>query len=154
MSALCIKLWEEEKLENIEVLEQRTTVGTSNQELSFQPGTRSQSTTEQKSIKVVLLASDFMNLPPTNRRNSLPGYYITPTSAYGVTCMGGYIDPMLSPKADIAGVELRSEDDQYLQPWEDFDLLRLGLGMTESVEPAQPSEEEGLLAGIGGRGRS
>jgi type IV secretory pathway TraG/TraD family ATPase VirD4 len=105
-------------------------------------GTSSQ-TSEQVLKREVVIPSEIMDIPPTNRENGLSGYYLTPSvGAYYVTAGGDWIAEDLRPKdLEVLDIDPREEEDQYLRPWDDNDLERLGL---KEAEEETPEDEEEL----------
>ena len=101
----------------------------------------SNSTTNQTFVKSEnVLPSEFMNLPPTNRQNGLTGYYQTPyVGAYKVTLTPEWLQSELLPVSDSEKNFIpRPENDQYLRPWDDQDLKRLGLEPQSHPQEKQP----------------
>ncbi len=108
------------------------------------------SKTEQLSRRDAVLASEFYTIPPTNKRNGLTGYFVSPESG----ALRGWISPddvgeivALSGSGQFVS---RGEADQALSPWSDDDLLRLGLAIEEEI-PARPSLRLKKRQGIAGK---
>ncbi len=121
-----------------------------------QGGTAGHTTTEQLTKREVVLPSELMELPPTNRDNGLTGIYLTPTTgAYTATLSPQYLSTALRPRsADVPDLMERPEDHQYLFDWTTADLSRLGLPPVPDPPPDSPSPKPGksrlsLLKGIG-----
>ncbi len=76
-----------------------------------------------------VLPSQFMTLPPTSPQNGLSGYYLSPhAGAYFSTIPGDELFDSLTPRnPQVADFVRRPEEDEYLRPWDDNDMLRLGL---------------------------
>jgi hypothetical protein len=70
-----------------------------------------------------------MMLPPTNPENGLSGYYLSPcVGAYFSTIPGDELfDSLMPHDPNVANFIRRPEEDEYLRPWDDNDLLRIGL---------------------------
>lgn len=108
------------------------------------------SKTEQLSRRDAVLASEFYTIPPTNRRNGLTGYFVSPE--FGV--LRGWISP--DDVAEIVSSSgsgqfiARGEGDQALSAWSDNDLLRLGLVM-EADSSAKPSLRLKKRQGMAGK---
>ena len=100
---------------------------------------RTKSETRVKADAV--LASEFLTLPPTTTETGLSGYYLTPfIGAYRATVP---IDAMIATSEHTAPLAEdfvpRPDEEQYLEPWNQSDSLRLGL---TALEPTQPREPE------------
>lgn len=87
--------------------------------------------TEHRNKRHAVMPEQLLDLPPTNQRNGLTGYYLS--AEYGVfrsTLKGDELFGRMLWK-DGEGVPTfvpRSEDDQYLIPWDAQDLRRLAFG--------------------------
>jgi type IV secretory pathway TraG/TraD family ATPase VirD4 len=145
--------WAAEIIGAAERLEYRDNASAS---VGSQGGTAGQNTTEHLSKREVVLPSELMELPPTNRENGLTGYYLTPTTgAYIATLSPQYLAAALRPRAtDVADLMERPEDHQYLFDWTTADLSRLGLPPLPEPTPDPPAPKPGksrlsLLKGIG-----
>ena len=98
--------------------------------VNAQGGSTSLTSQEQYERREAVFHSEFSNLPPTNRRNGLWGYYRTAaTGAYGPVRLSGrkLFEKMLGP-ADPTVPELdpRPAEHQTLRNWDRRDRLRLG----------------------------
>ena len=92
---------------------------------------RQRTRSEQRVKAEVVMPGEFLSLPPTNFRNGLVGYYLTPfLGAYrSVTPLGDLLGPELTP-GDSSGVPnfiSRPGGDQHIKPWGADDEKRLGL---------------------------
>jgi hypothetical protein len=118
-------------------------------------GTAGHNTAEQLIKREVILPSEFMEFPPTDRTNGLTGIYVTPyTGAYSATLSPGYLTAALRPRAeDVPDLVERPEEHQYLFGWTSGDLARLGLPVAPEPSPEPPSPKPrsrlALLKGIG-----
>jgi len=102
----------------------------------------SRNVSEQRVVKDSVLASEFYNIPVTNRENGLTGYFITPTS-------GAYRGTV--PSADIGqvvvgdeqerrhAIQYRPETDQWLRHWTAKDRERLSLERLVELNVPGPS---------------
>jgi hypothetical protein len=113
--------WAAKIIGDCEVLESRRTAQRNNQK----NGSFSESTTQRVSV----LTSELLNLPATNRRNGLTGYYVSPfTGAFRSTLSAEEVDALSKPPATkYAGFAPRPAEHQVLRPFDDDDLRRLGL---------------------------
>ena len=108
----------------------------------------SRSASEQWVTKDVVLASEFMAIPPTDMQRGLTGYYVTPH-------VGAYRKALPLPEllgssvreTDVPDLMERTEDEQYLEGWGVADGVRLGLSHEailakepEKAPAAQPRE--------------
>jgi type IV secretory pathway TraG/TraD family ATPase VirD4 len=96
-----------------------------------QGGSSGLTSQEQYERREAVFHAEFQNLPPTNRRNGLWGYYRTAaTGAFGPVHYPGpeLFDRMLWPKdPTVPEVEPRPPGQQTLPVWTQGDWLRLGL---------------------------
>ena len=107
-----------------------------------QGGQDSDSTTyaEQYVKREAVLESEFAIIPTTTQENGLTGYYIVPSVGTYKHVYGG--DWLFSGKAlaepvtDVADMDRRSPDAQYLKPWTDADYHRLKFPELEPVRTA------------------
>ena len=145
--------WAAEIIGAAERLEYRHNASAS---VGSQGGTAGQNTTEHLSKREVVLPSELMELPPTNRENGLTGYYLTPTTgAYTATLSPQYLSTALLPRSgEVPDLLERPEEHQYLFGWTAGDLSRLRLPPLPEPPPDPPSPKPGksrlsLLKGIG-----
>jgi hypothetical protein len=84
---------------------------------------------EQFVKREAVIGSQFMTLPATNPENGLSGYYLSPhVGAYFSAIPGDELfDSLMPHDPNVANFIRRPEEDEYLRPWDDNDLLRLGL---------------------------
>jgi hypothetical protein len=89
----------------------------------------SKTTTEQLVKREAVLPSEFMCLPATNPENGLSGFYLSPEiGAYRTVLSGEFLaESLLLRNMQVPDVVPRPVEDQYLKPWTDEDLCRLGL---------------------------
>ncbi len=90
---------------------------------------KSKTTTFQLVKRDLVLPSEFMSIPPTNRTNGLTGYYSSsPIGVYRSTIEAATLDRLLmSPDPTIPNFIPRPVEHQFLTPWTDEDRIRLGL---------------------------
>ncbi len=102
-------------------------------------------TSEHLSERAVVMASEFSNLPVTGEQNGLSGYYLTPSiGAYYSRLLWDWLKTqLLSESKDVPAVDWRPEEDQYLEPWTDEELIERGLSKSLRVI----KEKEGLQQG-------
>lgn len=147
-----------------EVLEMRASSGTSSGENKSIASTKtissgqSESWNEQLSKKDVILASQFMDVPPTNFEYGLFGSYLIPeVGAYQVHVGGDWLRNALSkPSESALDFIRRDEADEVLSAWNEADYDRLRLvkvrnpqSLRETVVTMGSAEEktEGLREG-------
>jgi len=98
---------------------------------NIQGGSTSVTSQEQYERREAVFHSEFSNLPPTNRRNGLWGYFRTAaTGAYGPVHLPGkkLFGRMLWPKdPTVPELDPRPPEHQNLGDWARRDRLRLGL---------------------------
>ncbi len=93
------------------------------------PGGESVSDSEQVVKREAVLPSQFLSFPVTNPHNGLTGVFIVPLiGAFQATISGEFItDHLLPPDRAVANFIPRPDTDQFLLPFTDEDLKRLGL---------------------------
>ena len=106
-------------------------------------GSTSHSVTASQQLvkRELVLPSQFLSLPATNRANGLSGYFISSyVGAFFSTLMPEYLDETLLPPADNEpGFIPRPAEQQYLKPWTAADLRRLNLeGLLDADSAASP----------------
>jgi len=93
--------------------------------------------------KDAVMASQFMQMPMTNPRNGLHGYYLLPSigAFYGVLTGDFLAGTLLSPKKSEPNYLERPPSEQYLEPWSTTELTALGLtSSTTAVVTANSPE--------------
>ncbi len=102
-------------------------------------GTRSEHVARKDSV----LPSEFYTIHPSGPTNGLTGYFVSPDcGAIQATLSGKQVQQIIpSQSSEIAAVvAIRSDIEQWLQPWSDSDRERLNLqthNQTYSVAPAR-----------------
>jgi hypothetical protein len=114
--------WASKNLGEYEHYETHTSTTTSK-------GNKSTTNTIQLVKRDVVLPSQFLELPVTDRNNGLSGYFISPlVGGFQTTLTTEYLDASLSPPdQNEPNFIPRSADQQYLKPWTAADLTRLQL---------------------------
>ncbi len=100
------------------------------------------STTHQRTKRDGVLPSEFLSLPPASRDGGLSGYFVVPeVGAFHRTVPPRAIGDLLRPKGEEADFVPRPVEEQYLRPWTEDDLRRLGLPDlgTPTPPPANPT---------------
>jgi hypothetical protein len=95
----------------------------------------------------VIHPSAFLSLPPTDPKNGLSGYYVTPyVNPYFSKLRGDELfDRMLTkPNDKVDDFQQRPPSELELKPWAEADLIRLGLHEPIS-ETLSTSEDDPLL---------
>jgi hypothetical protein len=113
--------WAAKVIADVEVLEKRRSGKDNNSD--------GNSWSEQTTKREAVLAGELLGLPPTNRRNGLTGYYLSPfTGVFRSTISAPEVD-RLSVAADphVPGHLPRPNDHQILRPFDEADFRRLGL---------------------------
>lgn len=136
-----------------EVLEESTSAAAS---LNGLKGTRSNNMSLAIKKTENVLVSEFLDIPPTNFKNGLTGYYQTPyTGAFRQTLSGPWLKArLLRADPKTANQAPRGEGDQYLPPWSEADRRRLSkdpkFPSAEKVQstPSSSRTEVGILAGL------
>ncbi|HEY4311539.1 MAG TPA: type IV secretion system DNA-binding domain-containing protein [Pirellulales bacterium] len=86
------------------------------------------SITEQLQKRETVLPGELLDMPATNRRNGLTGYYLSPfTGVFRSTITAKAIDDLTKPDASIPGFMPRPPEHQVLRPFDAADYKRLGL---------------------------
>jgi hypothetical protein len=103
---------------------------------------------EQLNKREVVMASEIMDMIPTNPANGLSGYYLTPAiGAYCARISGDSISRALKPANEaVSNIEPRPECDQYLSNWKEEDFQRLGLASKHQLCQDIEKEEGGERA--------
>lgn len=114
--------WAESMMGYVELLEQVKSTTNSSQ------GT-SETVSEQKVVRPVVMASEFMNLPPTNERNGLHGFYSLRSIGrfkhhYTPQELKQYLLPLNTEVPASLPVPAAW---QFMSPWSEDDDKRLGL---------------------------
>jgi len=115
-------LWASKIFGEYEHYETNTSTTTSN-------NGNSKTDTKQLVKRDVVLPSQFLGLPTTDRTNGLSGYFVSPLiGSFLSTLTPEYLDEMLlPPNPDEPNFIPRPAEQQYLKPWTDADLCRLNL---------------------------
>lgn len=105
-----------------------------------QAGTGQTSLSEETARRAAVLSSEFQNLPPTDPINGLTGYYLSPvTGAYKYTTPSADLTArLMPPDANTPAFLPRPTQAQYLRPWGDDDLQRLGFTTEPPAVPPPP----------------
>ena len=114
------------------------------------------SASEQWRTADVVLPSEFLSIPPTTSKSGLTGYYLTPhVGAFRKTLPLGSL-LTATPAGGVPDLIERPESEQYLEPWDLQDGIRLGLSKEallnqDERERSRPIERErtGLEAPLG-----
>jgi hypothetical protein len=92
-----------------------------------------------------VLESEFAIIPTTSRENGLTGYYIVPSvGTYKHTYGGDWLfsgNALSEPVSDVADIERRGSEAQFLKPWTDADFKRLRFPELEPVREANEEEQ-------------
>ena len=93
-------------------------------------GCKTQSESEQRVTKQAVLPSEFYNIPVTNKRNGLTGFFLSPTfGAIRSTVPGRLFEPQFVPEEveRYHAFSKRKASEQTLRSWEVGDRCRLCL---------------------------
>ncbi len=94
---------------------------------------RTETWSKHIATRKVLVAAEFLKLPPTTSRNGLTGYYLSPTiGAWRGHLSGKYLAEALKPPAAVPNFIPRPKEQLVLTPWTEADLRRLGLSLDGS----------------------
>jgi hypothetical protein len=107
----------------------------------------SETKTEQLVKREAILPSEIMDLPPTDRRHGLTGYYLAPgIGAWKATLSPKYLAENLSPRdRRVPDTVRRPSSELHLEPWSAEEMKELGLAPVQEPpheEPKQEIEEE------------
>ena len=89
-----------------------------------------QSVSAQRNVRDAVMPSEFFQIKPTNPKNGLTGYFVSPEfGAYRGTVAGSDIQPVVVSEAKerLHGIRLRPESDQWIREWKASDRRRLSL---------------------------
>jgi hypothetical protein len=102
---------------------------------------KSTTNTMQLVKRELVLPSQFLGLPTTDRSNGLSGYFVSPLiGGFHSTLTPEYLDEMLSPPdPNEPNFIPRPADQQYLKPWTAADLHRLQLEDLDADPPRDSS---------------
>ena len=107
-------------------------------------GNNGNSTTRTRQLvkRDVVLPSQFLGLPTTDRSNGLSGYFLSPQiGGFLSTLTPEYLDEMLTPAdPNVPNFIPRPPEQQYLKPWTPDDLRRLKLDDLISKSPPDSSQ--------------
>ena len=91
-----------------------------------------------KKVKgAAVMASEFLSLPMTTRKHGMTGFFLVPAidGAFSAWISGDALETELVPKNEKEPNLLpRPIDEQYLKPWDESDLRRLGFPSEETRE--------------------
>lgn len=95
----------------------------------------------------LILPHEFLDLPPTNRRNGLSGFYFSPyTGPFRETLSPAYLEKHLPRRnPDVPDFIPRPVEQLYLPPWTRTDRERLNL----PTDPPPPPKREPRTSGGG-----
>ena len=99
-----------------------------------------QSVSGQRVLKDSVLPSEFLQIPPTNPKNGLTGYFVSPGRApYRGTVSPGDVQPVVvsEEKERILCLKLRPETDQWIRQWTRKDRERLSLETENTLSEPQ-----------------
>ena len=86
------------------------------------------STTHQRTKRDGVLPSELLSLPPASREGGLSGFFVVPeVGAFHRTVSSHAIESLLRPKGEAPDFIPRPVEQQYLRPWSEEDMDRLGI---------------------------
>lgn len=120
-----------------------STRGTTSSRTSTSSRTTNDSSSEnfEKAVRQSLLASEFMSLPPTNKKMGLAGFFINRWgAAKGILTPQDLLMVMDSAR-DYPRVDPRPALQQYLKAWSDDEMRELGIAEGEKVKKDQSDQQ-------------
>jgi type IV secretory pathway TraG/TraD family ATPase VirD4 len=148
--------WASELFGKKEILEERLTRGSSAGLTAndifrhVRSSSESNSTSEHVAERKVVMGSEIMNISPTSFISGLTGFFITPEfGSYWVHAKGDWLKQSLVEANDqVPNLIRRNSVQQYLNPWTEFDSMRLGLSFDVSKLPVRRPLKQRRGSGI------
>ncbi len=116
------------------------------------PLRRGQRTRSEQRVKAdVVMPSEFMSIPPTDARNGLTGYYLTPFASAPFRDTAPLAEFVATPRhsgtAETREFVPRGRLEQHLEPWCEADVERLGMDLGLELELVPEEGEPALQLG-------
>jgi hypothetical protein len=103
-----------------------------------------QNVNDSISKRQLILASEIMNLPPVNKKNGLVGYYLTPNvGCYMTKLRWKLLKDRILPPGRAKSFKPRPASHQYLPPFSNDDLTRLGIELSRHYSHPHDADKEG-----------